>query len=222
MLPFMKEQSPADKPSQGHAEDKKNTSSVLKGFQSEDFLTVSTQGKTVRKSTTVLSVLFGIGILALFFMIKKSSPMPASADAQTEDAKIQMAISNLTGASSEMVTGMDQVVQKFYEFSDVKQVEVNELAKDPFMHDIFPGNFKGLDTNNTFVDTKAVNAKKFGELQLLSIMSLGDSKGKYCCMVNDKILYEGDEVSGFKIIQISENYVKLTLDESEFILKLEE
>ncbi len=222
MLPFMKEQNSAEKPSQGQTEDKKNTSSVLKGFQSEDFLTVSAQGKTVRKSTTVLVVLFAIGVLALFFMIKKSSPIPASADAKTEDAKIQMAISNLTGVSSEMVTGMDQVVQKFYEFSDVKQVDVDELVKDPFMHDIFPGNFKGLDADNTFVDMDAVNAKKLGELQILSIMSLANSKGKYCCMINDKILYEGDEISDFKIIQISKSYVKLTLGESEFILKLEE
>ncbi len=220
MLPFMKEQNSEQKPSQEHAEDKNNTSSV-KGFQKDDFLTVSSQGKSVRKSTTLFGVLFVIGVLALFFMIKKSSPMPVSADAKTEDARIEVAISNLTGVSSEMTTGMDQVVQKFHEFSDVKQVGTNELVKDPFKHDIFPGNFKGLDGNDTD-SSYAINAKKLEELQLYSIMSLGNSEGKYCCMINDKILYEGDEVGGFKIIQINKDSVNLKLGENGFILKLEE
>ncbi|MCK4887628.1 MAG: hypothetical protein KAS96_09590 [Planctomycetes bacterium] len=222
MLPFMKEQNSHEKSSQGPVENKDNTSSTLKNFQSEDFLTVSTHSKTVRKSTTALGVLFAIGILALFFMIKKSSPIPASAEAKTEDAKIEMAIGRLTGVSSEMVTRMDQVVQKFYEFSDVKQVKINELAKDPFAHDIFPGNFKGLDVDNNVIDMDAINAKRLKDLQFYSIMSSGDSEDKYCCMINDKILYEGDEISGFKIIRISENSVSLKLGENEFTLKLEE
>jgi len=220
MLPFMKEQNSASEPAKGSVEGK-DDSSASKGFRNDDFLTVSTQGKTVRKSTTALGVLFAIGVLALFFMIKKSSPMPASADAKTEDAKIEMAISRLTGASSEMVTGMDQVVKKFYEFSDVKQVKITELAKDPFRHDIFPGNFEGLETGNNIVDIDAVNMKKLSELEFYSIMGSGSSKDKYCCMINDKILYEGDEISGFTIAQINENSVKLKLGENEFTLKLE-
>ena len=41
-------------------------------------------------------------------------------------------------------------------------------------------------------------------------------------MINDKILYEGDEVGGFKIIQINKDSVNLKLGENGFILKLEE
>ncbi len=36
----------------------------------------------------------------------------------------------------------DEIVKKFYEFSDVQQVKVNELVKNPFKHEIFLGNLK--------------------------------------------------------------------------------
>jgi preprotein translocase subunit SecG len=45
----------------------------------QEYLTVSSRSKQTRKSTIILAALFGIGILCLFIMIKKSAPDAASA-----------------------------------------------------------------------------------------------------------------------------------------------
>jgi hypothetical protein len=46
------------------------------------------------------------------------------------------------------------------------------------------------------------------DMQLKSIMKMPANK-RSCCMIDDKILYEGDLIRGFKVILISDNYVKL-------------
>ena len=60
------------------------------------------------------------------------------------------------------------------------------------------------------------------------------SDGRKCCMIDDKILYEGDSIKGFKVRQIGDNFVKLEQEtpndpnggkgnsQTEIILKLSE
>jgi hypothetical protein len=47
------------------------------------------------------------------------------------------------------------------------------------------------------------------EMQLLSIMQ--SDRGR-CCMVGDKILYEGEYIKDFKVRQIGDSFVKLGWD----------
>ena len=168
----------------------------------QEYLTVAAKGKNARKSTMLLIGLFIVGLLCLWFMIKKSSPKTASATTPgTEEAQIEMAITRLTGVSSEMFNRMDEIVNKFYEFSDVLQVKLDELVKNPFKHDAFSGDLKkASDIENK--DSEMLRQ----QLQLLSIMQSGQG---YCCMIDDKILYEGDSIRGLKVRQISNNFVKL-------------
>ena len=39
-------------------------------------------------------------------------------------------------------------------------------------------------------------------------------------MIDDKILYEGDSIKGYKISQISDSFVKLELEGVEIVLKI--
>jgi len=99
----------------------------------QDYLTVSGKTKRTRQSTLAVIVMFVVGLVALGIMVKKSQPRAASAaPAKSEESQIEAAISRLTGVSSEMTNRMDQIVQKFHEFSAVVQVAVDELAKNPF------------------------------------------------------------------------------------------
>ena len=172
--------------------------------QSEEYLTVAVQGKKVRNTTHLLAVLFGAALLCLWFMIRQSTPETATASGiaatNTQQAQIEKAIIRLTGAHSVMFTRMDQIVKKFYEFSRVQQVEVNELVKNPFKHEIFLGNRDDLYT----AEYNDLNSDV--PIELLSIMK---TEGGYCCMINDKILYEGDSIGGFKVVKIRESLVKL-------------
>lgn len=182
--------------------------------QGQPYLTVATRKKNVRRSTITVAILFCIGLVGLWFMIKKSQPQAASASpAQTEEAQIEMAITRLTGTRTEMFSRMDQIVEKFYEFSDVLQVKVNELVKNPFELEMFLSNLmKKLETadQEAEVDAEVIIQQQIKQkakgMQLASIMQ---SDQGTCCMIDNKILYTGDLVRGFKVTHIGDRCVKL-------------
>jgi hypothetical protein len=159
-------------------------------------------------------------------MIKKSTPKTASAADETEQTLIETAISRLTGVKSQMFDRMDEIVKKFYEFSEVPQVEVNELSKNPFELETFLANLKrqpGAEGMIDEIDAKLlwqqqVQMRSKG-MQLLSIMQ--SSQGN-CCMIDDKILYVGDKINDFTVLEIGTNFVTLESDGVQTVLKLSE
>ncbi len=173
--------------------------------QSQEYLTVAVKNKKVYNTTRLLAVLFGAALLCLWFMIRHNSPDTAAAfglaTVDTQQTQIEKAVVRLMGAGSVMYTRMDSIMKKFYEFSGVQQVGSNELIKNPFKQEIFIGN-----RGNLFA---AEHSDPNGDspIELLSIMKT--EEGIYCCMINDKILYEGDSIKGFKVVQIGEGFVKL-------------
>ena len=227
MLSFLREQGPEDSlvPKPPEAAGKKPADGT-KETQEQEYLTVATQRKQVRKTTILLAVLFGIGLLSLWLMIKKSASQTAAASVGTEEAQIETAITRLTGVRSEMFNRMDEIVKKFYEFSDVPQVQANELVKNPFELETFLGDVKVTsDTEERDYDSEAERMRRqqlrqqTKNLQLLSIMQSDQGN---CCMIDDSILYEGDLIRGFRVCQIGDGFVKLKCGDVEIVLKLSE
>jgi len=229
MLSFLRDQSLEDLP----AQEKMNTTAEkapgdgTEKSQESEYLTVASHGKQVRKSTTLLAVLFIIGLLCLWFMIKKSTPEAASAAAgKTEDTLIETAIARLTGVKSAMFGRMDEIVGKFYEFSDVPQVKVNELAKNPFELETFLANIEekpGADEKGNEIDAKTLWQQQMRrKSQGMRLWSIMQSNQGNCCMIDDKILREGDSIKGFKVLQIGDSFVKLESNGVEIVLKLSE
>ena len=193
--------------------------------QDQEYFTVTTDKNKTRKSTIALAVLFGIGVLCLWFMIKKSSPQTATAASPgAEETEIEMAITRLTGVKSEMFRGIEKIVNKFYEFSKVQQIEVNELLKNPFKIELFLGNLK--NASNTGLKDSDINAEQIRQqrlkqqtkdMQLVSIMQSGQGN---CCMIDDTILSEGDSIRGFTVLKIGDSSVKLGSQSLEIVLNL--
>ena len=214
MLSFLRDQGPEDlSASQPVAAGRRAKPKVSENTQGQEYLTVAARNKSARKSTTLVAILFGIGLLCLGFMIKKSTPKTAAAAPAAEETKIEVAIARLTGASSEMFNRMDQIVKKFYEFSDVFQVQVNELVKNPFALETFLSSLMtkvDAPKQETSVDAEMIMQqqlrKQAKDLNLLSIMQ--SDRGN-CCMINDTILYEGDLIRCFKVAQIGDSFVTL-------------
>jgi preprotein translocase subunit SecG len=217
MLSFLREQGNGDLPAkQPHANGETPTNDGTEKPQEQQYLTVSTHKKRARKSTTLLAILFIAGLLCLGYMIKKSTPKAASgAPDSTEDAQLETAISRLTGVKSEMFNSMDTIVNKFYEFSDVLQVKVGELVKNPFKLELVTTKVEEprVEIKVPEVDAEMVKRSQIRqeakEMQLMSIMQ--SDRGK-CCMVGDKILYEGEYIKDFKVRQIGDSFVKLEWD----------
>jgi hypothetical protein len=148
-------------------------------------------------------------------MIRKSAlPSSAVADSKggsTEDAQIETAITRLTGIGAEMFNRMGEIVNKFYQFSDVQQVNVDELVKNPFELE---------DRDSSLVTHRLPDAGLWAQghdMQLLSIMR---SEQGNCCMIDDRILYEGDSIRDFKVRQIGDDTVSLQNGDVEVVLKL--
>lgn len=216
MLSFLRDQSsngelPAQQPNPagGTAPDE----GVPKA-QDQEYLTVASHEKRARKSTILLAILFIAGLLCLGYMIKKSTPKATLAASDgTEDTQIETAISRLTGIKSEMFNSMDGVVNKFYEYSDVLQVKVGELVKNPFKLELVATEEPRVEIKVPEVDTEMVKQgqirQEAKDMQLLSIMQ--SDRGK-CCMIGDKILHEGEYIKDFKVRRIGDSFVKLEWD----------
>jgi len=215
MLSFLREQGNGDLPAQ--KPDTGVESAPGDGAekpQEQEYLTVAAPGKRTRKSTILLAVLFITGLLCLGYMIKKSTPKAASAASDvTEETQLEVAIARITGVKSEMFNSMDEIVRKFYEFSDVVQIKVGELVKNPFKLELFSANVKEeprIEIKVPEIDTEMVQQQqirqKAKEMRLLSIMQSDQGN---CCMIGDKILYEGDYIRDFMVRQIGDNFVKL-------------
>ena len=181
---------------------------------SQEYLTVAASSANLRKSTILVAILIGIGLVALGLMIHKTRPQAASAQqAQDEQTKIEAAISRITGGSTEVSGGIDTVVEKFHEFSDVVQVKVNELVKNPFEVE---GYMKEIKNEGAIDENPAVQAalirrqrlqKQASTLRLLSVMR---SDGGNSCMINDEILRQGDKIEELTVTRIGSNFVELT------------
>jgi hypothetical protein len=186
-------------------------SKQTQGNTEPGYITVASRGKNVRKTTYFLVVLFSLGALCLWFMIKKSGPSKAEAGTGAEESQIEIAIARLTGVKSEMFSRMDEILNKFYEFSDVRQVKVNDLVKNPFRLEVLLGQLKQVkEPADSEADAEFLRLQMLKEqakrMQLLSIMQ---TEQGYCCMINDRILYKGDSIREFQVKEITDNTVEL-------------
>ena len=95
----------------------------------------------------------------------------------------------------------------------MQKVKVDELAKNPFRREIFMVNVKessDTEKGDSDVDTDVIRQQQLWQqtksMQLLGIMT---TEAGNCCMIDDRILYKGDSIRGFKVSQISNSSVKL-------------
>ncbi len=213
MLSFMREQGAGE----ASANQTKNGGPQLpKGSDdsgSLEYLTVATTSRTLRKSTILVVVLVVIGLVCLWFMIRKSKPQAALAQqADQEQTQMEVAIGRLTGFSSEMMSKADQILKKFYEFSGVHQVNVNDLSKNPFEVEAFAKDLKADVAPQ--IDSAAEAAlireqrlkQRASSLLLVSVMQSGRASS---CMINDMLLRQGDTIEGFVITRINGDSVEL-------------
>jgi hypothetical protein len=211
MLSFMREQEPqnaSERPAPGPGPE---NGPAADASGAQEYLTVASNRQTLRRSTIILAALVGIGLVCLLVMIRRSQPQAVAAASTGDPSKIEAAISRLTGVRSEMAGRMDEVVQKFYQFSDVVQVKVSELSKNPFEVEGFAQDLK----TTTVVDDPEAQAELIRRQKIeqqaktLKLLSVMRSEQGDCCMINDAILREGDIIEGFKIVKIGGTFVEL-------------
>ena len=182
----------------------------------QSYLAPAAHGKNARRTTIILVVMFTVGALCIWFMIKKVAPSLVAAAMSPEEVQIENALTQLTGIKTQMHNNIDQMLGQFYQFADVDQIEVSELHKNPFRHELYLSDIEGLLDEYP----ESLNISTGSDLQLWGILQTEQGN---CCMINDKIVYEDDWIGGLKVVRVTGKFVELvSTSGSQVILKMPE
>jgi preprotein translocase subunit SecG len=200
------------------------------GFDAElgsdgNFVTTASREKTVKNGTILLVAVFCVSLVCLWFMVKKTTPQTAAAKTDTNDMQIETAIAKVIGTKAEFFKGIDNVVNKFDEFSGVMQVKVGELKKNPFELQ----KYESVEMN-AVEDFGASAAERERSLRLalekeatgMQLLSIMKSPSGNTCMINDKILSKGEKIDGWEVKLITDKTVELRAGGMQKTLKISE
>jgi len=181
-----------------------------------EVIELAVQEKHVRQTTLILIGAIAVAFAVIWFLHKKNTPAPAAATVVDQQAVIEASIAQLTGIKTDNVVQVDQLVKKFYEFADFGQVAADQLRENPFYRvQAVPDSAKDSSSGENAGANIQIEAKK---MQLQSIMQ---SKYGNCCMIDGKLLYKGDKIGIFEIVEIDKTFVRLSSDRQEAILFLQ-
>jgi preprotein translocase subunit SecG len=185
----------------------------------EDYLTVSGQSQKVRKSTMTLAVLFAVGALVIWLMVKKTTPATANAEPSQNQVQLETALAQLDSMKAEMDSQMNSVSGRFYQFNNVDQVGVEELKKNPFIR----GEMEGVsDTSGNGSQQEAQIQQEAQVISMgLELWSITATPKGMCCMIDDKVLYQGDTYRNMTVKSITEKAVTLEYKGTDVELKMD-
>lgn len=184
----------------------------------EDYLTVSGHGKKLKQSTYFLAALFVIGGLCLWLMIKKATPAAAASKPAAEQAQIDTVIAQLNGMQTEIGSQMKTMTGRIHTVSEVGQVGVSELQKNPFVQETAVSD-SGIP--DTLAQKQILEAKLRHKAAGMELFSITASGGSSVCMINDTVLRVGDSINGFTVKEITSTTVNLEESDIQIQLKMQ-
>ena len=202
---------------QNNISDKQNSGSE-EVHESQKQTTVVTRQAQLKKTNRILIILFVAGLLCLWIMILKSGPKTASAQQQqAQETEMEMTLARMMGIKSELNSSARELVKKFQQIDSVEQIKLGDLKKNPFETEHALATLTAISAaqRSGDLDSGLLN-DQLKDLQLLSIMLSGGEGGKNCCMINDRILYEGDIIGELKVAAINEKSVSLVSNEDTY------
>jgi hypothetical protein len=186
---------------------------------SQEFLRPAVRTQTVRQGTLLLAGLFLVGGAGVWWMVKKSGLTEAQGSTAAETSQIDQVLSQLSSFQKDMNSQMSSVSSRFSQVSELGQITVADLKKNPFRQEwTAPSGGEDLSFSRTLLLKEEMRRKAAG-LKLWSITARAD---RSCCMIGDKVLYVGDEISGFVVKEIHPNRVVLGWEDLTVELTIEE
>jgi len=168
------------------------------GAQGE-YLTVAGHGQKLKQSTTLLVILFVVGTVGVWLMIRKAAPSQAAAAQKHNDvAEIESAVAQLHGMQNEVNAQMKSVTNRLNHLSQVGQVGVEDLRKNPFVID---ATAEAAGTTNQAQQQMLENQMR-QKASALELWTISESPRGISCMINDKVLDTGEVINGFVVKDI--------------------
>jgi hypothetical protein len=174
------------------------------------------QEKNVRLTTFILVAAIAAVLIAIWLIHKKAAPAKtAAAITDNQQTAVETAITQLTGIKTDDVEQVDQLVKKFYEFADFKQVDRQQFKRNPFNPSPIASDMTDSSALKKDDDSVKSNAQK------MQLQSISQSKYGNCCMIDDALLYKGDKINGFEIVEIGADFVRLRTGGQDITLYLQ-
>ncbi|HRU16061.1 MAG TPA: hypothetical protein P5017_10140 [Anaerohalosphaeraceae bacterium] len=216
MLSFLRDENQT--PAAAQMQNAGDSSSEEQASTSQEFLRPAVRTQTVKQGTIILAVLFLAGGVAVWWMIKKSGLSQAQG-ATAETSQIDQVLSQLSSFQKDMNSQMNSVSSRFSQVSELGQITVADLKKNPFRQEWSAASSgEDLSLSQTLIRKEEMR-RKAATLKLWSI-TLREQNS--CCMIGDKVLYVGDAIQGFVIKQILPDRVVLGWEDITVELKIEE
>jgi preprotein translocase subunit SecG len=184
-----------------------------------DYLTVAGHGKKLQQSTMLLAILFVVGTAGVWVMIRKAAPsQAAAAEAQKKNdfAEIESAVAQLNGMQNEVSSQMKNVNTRLNHITQVGQVAVEDLKKNPFIIDV-----TSLANSANPAQKQALEDQMRRKAATFELWTISESPRGLSCMINDKVLYAGDAIDGFVVKEIRPTSVVLEQNDIRVELKIE-
>ena len=184
----------------------------------QEYLTVSGQKQKIRQSTMVLAALFAVAALGVWFMAQKATPAKAVAKPNQDQVQLEAALAQLSTMQSEMDSQMNSVAGRFYHFNNVDQVSVDELKKNPFKREL---DYNPSDSGNQSQQMEQIRQEAQVLAMGMELWSITATPKGVCCMIDDKVLYQGDTYKEMTVKSIEDNTVTLEYKGTPIELKMD-
>ena len=168
------------------------------------------------RNTYILLGICAAAILATWligFQHKKPAPEEA---AQNDTVQLDIALAKLVGQKN--IEKTDKLVNAFYEMPGAKQVKLQELQKNPFIHKAKAVPIEEKETISKKIERQQQLSNEIKDLKLKSILKGADGD---ICLINGIAYKVGDNVTeSFKLIKINLDTVVLEADDWQCELEL--
>lgn len=217
MLSYLRDASQT--PAAAQMQSQTDSSSPEEGAsKSSDYLRPAAHARNVKQGTLILAVLFLLGGAGVWWMIAKSGLSSAHGASEEEASQIDKALAQLTTFQAEMNTQMDSVSSRFSQASELGQITVGDLKKNPFRQEFsLDQPAEDLSLSQTMMRKEEMHRRA----ALLKLWSITARDVNSCCMINDKVLYVGDAIQGFVVKDILSDRVRIAYEDIEVELKMD-
>jgi hypothetical protein len=191
-----------------------------------EFVAAEEKKPVVTQGMLYLLLLVAIGGGGTWFMYKKQSPSAAAAAASADTAQAQQTIDNFlsTGPQGiklmqEMLHNTESIVKEFLDYPSAPQIPLSELHTNPFR---FSRNETGKvdeDAAKLRKEEERAAAKKAS--QALNLQSIMVNGSRSSCMINNKMVTEGQQVEQFVIEKITREGVIVKSGVYRFELRMQ-
>jgi hypothetical protein len=190
-----------------------------------EFVATEEKKPVITQGMLYLLALVAVGGGGTWFMYKRQSPATASA-ASVEAAQAQQTIDNFlsTGPQGmklmkEMLHNTESIVREFLEYPSVPQIPLSDLHSNPFrFSQAEPGKVDEDAAKKKKEEERALVLKASQALNLQSVMVNGTRSS---CMINNKMVSEGQQIDQFVIEKISREGVIVKSGVYRFELRMQ-